>query len=95
MADTRVELNVFGTAESWYHKEIYWPNCGIPSVWQLEDPYVASGERPNMCVGCNASFFVSSVVIRSEPVNELGRSAILKGANRPKLWLAYKRTAEK
>jgi hypothetical protein len=77
MANTRVELSVSGTSETWCHKKICCPNCGAPSVWQLEDPCVLDYELPNICVACSGSFFMCMSAVGFDEVDEIRRTAIL------------------
>jgi hypothetical protein len=95
MPASRVRFNLFGVAETWSYKEIYCPQCGACSVWQMDDPYVAQGERPVMCVGCDCCFFISAICPTLDPSNALRKAEIVEKANtKSKPWLIYKRTSE-
>src|SRR4051794_14907079 len=98
MADTLVEFNLFGSAESWSAKLIYCPHCGVESIWQLQDPYTAQEERPNLCTGCNCYFYISAIHLKQDVKNSLRRLEIMRSTatvSRHKPWLIYTRTAEK
>jgi hypothetical protein len=77
MANSRVELSVSGTSETWFHKNIYCPSCGAPGVWQLENPCVLDYELLNICVACGGSFYMSLSAVRFDEVDEIRRTAIL------------------
>jgi hypothetical protein len=97
MPDTCVEFNLSGRIESWCAKDMYCPNCGAVSVWQMQDPYIAQEERPNLCIECRCCFYLSAIREAPDVKNEARRTEILKarGNVHTKPWLIYKRTAEK
>jgi hypothetical protein len=97
MADTSVQFDLFGATESWSHKDIHCPQCSGASVWQMDDPYVAQGERPNLCIECDCYFFISAIRANLDPNDALRRAEIVKRARantHVKPWLIYKRMAQ-
>jgi hypothetical protein len=96
MPASSVQFDLFGVTESWSFKEIYCPQCGACSVWQMDDPSVAQGERPVVCVACDCCFFISAICPTLDPSNARRKAEIVekaKAITKSKPWLIYKRTA--